>query len=323
MPASTTTPTPAEEGNDDANHANDPFTTPTKPRNPVSASATWAPGKLKPGGTQLPPRELDDVPPLQIFPAVETPHHVTAPNNNNNILPVPAPTTTTLHHILNPDNNNTNLLPVPAAAPAVHPPGMHVLAFEDPHADRSIVRDPPPPKSPSPDLEDVGSRKEEGSFSPQCGQRMVQTDEEVEQDVVAPEPQQLQRSMSRRYTMDHSPASGGSTRGSKTTEGAAAASSGVKRAAALGGADGAADAAASKKPKNQQQQQVRGKLHQQLEQQQHCSSTALPNAADIMASLYNCIPRDAAGPTAELWTTVDKNNENMRTEAVHKMLSSD
>ena len=38
-----------------------------------------------------------------------------------------------------------------------------------------------------------------------------------------------------------------------------------------------------------------------------------------MVSLFNSIPRDA-DHTSEMWTTVDKNRDNVRAKAVYKLL---
>ncbi len=40
---------------------------------------------------------------------------------------------------------------------------------------------------------------------------------------------------------------------------------------------------------------------------------------EVMVSLFNCVPRDA-DHTAELWTTVNKKNDNVREKAVYKLL---
>ena len=45
-----------------------------------------------------------------------------------------------------------------------------------------------------------------------------------------------------------------------------------------------------------------------------------PDKFEVMASLFNCIPRDA-DHTAEMWTTVDKDKTNVRAKAVYKLLS--
>ena len=42
-----------------------------------------------------------------------------------------------------------------------------------------------------------------------------------------------------------------------------------------------------------------------------------PEKIEVMVSLFNSIPRDA-DHTTELWTTVDKNKDNVRSKAVVK-----